>query len=63
MDFMALKNPLPSARSEPANPGPNGKHSTTRPPRVTFEPEARLNMIYEFSPYLKENTTCHHNKH
>jgi hypothetical protein len=27
-----------------------------------FEAEARLNDIYEFSPYLKENTTFHHNK-
>jgi hypothetical protein len=25
-----------------------------------FETEALLNNIYEFSPYLKENTTLHH---
>jgi hypothetical protein len=24
--------------------------------------KARLNNIYEFSPYLKENTTLHHYK-
>jgi hypothetical protein len=28
----------------------------------SFEAEARLNNIYEFSPYLKENTTLHHYK-
>jgi hypothetical protein len=27
-----------------------------------FEAEARLNNIYEFSPYRKENTTLHHYK-
>jgi hypothetical protein len=27
-----------------------------------FEDEACLNVIYEFSPYLKENTTLHHYK-
>jgi hypothetical protein len=27
-----------------------------------FEAEACLNVIYEFSPYLKENTTLHHYK-
>jgi hypothetical protein len=30
--------------------------------RRTFKAEARLNNIYEFSPYLKENTTLHHYK-
>jgi hypothetical protein len=29
---------------------------------LTFEAEARLNVIYEFSPYLKENTILHHYK-
>jgi hypothetical protein len=27
-----------------------------------FEDEARLNVISESSPYLKENTTLHHYK-
>jgi hypothetical protein len=27
-----------------------------------FKAEARLNIIEEFSPYLKENTTLHHYK-
>jgi hypothetical protein len=27
-----------------------------------FKAEARLNNIYEFSPYRKENTTLHHYK-
>jgi hypothetical protein len=27
-----------------------------------FEAEAYLNNIYEFSPYLQENTTLHHYK-
>jgi hypothetical protein len=30
--------------------------------RRTFKAEARLNNIYEFRPYLKENTTLHHYK-
>jgi hypothetical protein len=29
---------------------------------LNFEDEARLNVIEEFSPYLKENTTLHHYK-
>jgi hypothetical protein len=27
-----------------------------------YETEARLNNIYDFSPYRKENTTLHHYK-
>jgi hypothetical protein len=30
--------------------------------RVTFEDEACLHFIEEFSPCLKENTTLHHYK-
>jgi hypothetical protein len=33
--FTILKNLLFSDGFEPANPGSNGKHATTRPPRVT----------------------------
>jgi hypothetical protein len=29
---------------------------------INFETECRLNIIWEFSPYLKENTTLHHYK-
>jgi hypothetical protein len=29
---------------------------------VAFEAEASLNNSYEFSPYLKENTTLYHNE-
>jgi hypothetical protein len=36
-------------------------HKTVRK-YYPFESEARLNNIYEFSLYLKENTTLHHYK-
>jgi hypothetical protein len=39
------------------------QHSVTRAILINpFEAEARLNNIWELSPYLKENTTLHHYK-
>ena len=32
-DFFALKNPMASAGSEPANLGSEGQHATYRPPK------------------------------
>jgi hypothetical protein len=34
--FITLKNPSSSARFEPVNNGPSGKHATTRPQLVTL---------------------------
>jgi hypothetical protein len=39
-------------------PGVRVIHLTTKP----FEDESCLNVIKEFSPYLKEKTTLHHYK-
>jgi hypothetical protein len=44
--FFALKNPMASARFEPANLGSKGQHATTRPPK-------RLGILYR-----KFNIVC-----
>jgi hypothetical protein len=49
--FIALKNPMPSARLEPAKLESNGKHVKITPPRATCN-TFTVNTFKYFTKYL-----------
>jgi hypothetical protein len=62
--FIALKNPLFSAGSEPAKFGPMASTLTTRPPRVNmFENEVRRAMFGSKRQQKRGHLITQHNLH